>query len=32
MKYWPDINAISDLDPAGGLESGVLGNGSSLVA
>ena len=26
------INAISDLDPAGGLESGVLGNGSSPVA
>jgi hypothetical protein len=27
-----DEKAIWDLDAAGGLESGVLGNGSSLVA
>jgi hypothetical protein len=27
-----DEKSISDLDPAGGLESGVLGNGSFLVA
>ena len=32
MIDWPPVRIVSDLDPAGGLESGVLGNGSSLVA
>src|SRR5258708_8611234 len=31
MKYWPDINAISDFGHAGAPEPGILSNRSLLV-